>query len=71
MGRYYYGQISGKFWFAVQCSFDASQQISINRNLPSGKSLRMSMNTMGVAVVQMTPVIRLTVQIVTIRLKSI
>lgn len=24
MGRYYNGQISGKFWFAVQCSLDAS-----------------------------------------------
>jgi len=24
MGRYYRGDISGKFWFAVQCSLDAS-----------------------------------------------
>jgi hypothetical protein len=24
MGRYYYGTISGKFWYGVQCSHDAS-----------------------------------------------
>ena len=32
MGRYYWGDIEGKFWFAVQCSTDISNLIDISYN---------------------------------------
>ena len=30
MGRYYWGNIEGKFWFGVQCSSDISNILNIS-----------------------------------------